>query len=129
MAEKVILLANLGSPDSTAVADVRSYLNEFLMDERVIDLTYAIRYILVKGMIVPLRAPKSAEKYRKIWSENGSPLISVTKELTALVASDSDMPAYMCMRNANPAPADVIRQIKKEHPSLKELVILPLYPH
>ena len=56
--KKGILLMNLGSPDSTAVPDVRRYLNEFLMDGRVIDYPKIFRTILVKGIITPLRAPK-----------------------------------------------------------------------
>ncbi|HTD93921.1 MAG TPA: ferrochelatase, partial [Chitinophagaceae bacterium] len=71
---KAILLMNLGSPDSTSVKDLRRYLNEFLMDERVIDVAKWWRTILVKGIIVPLRAPKSAAAYKSIWTAEGSPL-------------------------------------------------------
>jgi len=129
MSKKAILLANLGSPDSPAVRDVRSYLREFLMDERVIDIPGPIRSFLVKGIIVPLRAPQSAAKYRSIWTENGSPLIHTTRLLTELVATQSGLPAYMCMRYANPAPLPVLQQIAAEHPDLEELVMVPLYPH
>ncbi len=38
MSKKGILLVNLGTPDSPATADVRKYLDQFLMDERVIDI-------------------------------------------------------------------------------------------
>jgi len=72
---------NLGSPDSTEVKDVRKYLNEFLMDGRVIDIPYLLRLILVKGIIVPFRASKSAEAYRSIWWKEGSPLIELTRQL------------------------------------------------
>ena len=65
---------NLGSPDSTSVKDVKRYLNEFLMDERVIDKPWLLRALLVRGIIVPFRAPKSAEAYASIWTEDGSPL-------------------------------------------------------
>lgn len=75
MKKRGILLMNLGSPDSTSVKDVRKYLNEFLMDERVIDLPYLQRLLLVKGIIVTFRAPKSAKAYASIWTEEGSPLI------------------------------------------------------
>ena len=68
-----IILMNLGSPDSTEVKDVRRYLSEFLMDERVIDYPYLPRLLLVKGIIVPFRAPKSAEAYKSIWSKDGWP--------------------------------------------------------
>ena len=60
---------NLGSPDSTKVSDVRTYLNEFLMDGRVIDLPYWRRFLLVRGIITPFRAPKSAEAYETIWTD------------------------------------------------------------
>ena len=70
-----IVLMNLGSPDSTSVKDVRKYLNEFLMDGRVIDIPYLQRLLLVRGIIVPFRAPKSAEAYRTIWWKEGSPLV------------------------------------------------------
>ena len=64
---------NLGSPDSTAVPDVQRYLNEFLMDKRVIDYPYLLRWLLVTRIIVPKRAPKSAEAYRSIWWEEDRP--------------------------------------------------------
>ena len=66
---------NLGSPDSTDVKDLRKYLDQFLMDERVIDKPWLFRALLVKGIIVPFRAPKSAEAYKAIWTEKGSPLV------------------------------------------------------
>src|SRR5688572_6738569 len=102
MATKAILLANLGSPDSTEVKDVRSYLNEFLMDERVIDIPYLIRFALVKGIIVPFRAPKSAEKYKTIWTSNGSPLIHISKQQQKKLADEMQLPVELCMRYANP---------------------------
>ena len=78
-----IILMNLGSPDSTSVRDVRKYLNEFLMDERVIDMSWLGRLLLVRGIIVPFRAPKSAKAYASIWTKEGSPLIVITKQLQA----------------------------------------------
>ncbi|MBC7588094.1 MAG: ferrochelatase, partial [Chitinophagaceae bacterium] len=71
-----IILMNLGSPDSTEVKDVRKYLNEFLMDERVIDIPFIARLLLVKGIVVPFRASKSAEAYKTIWTKEGSPLVN-----------------------------------------------------
>ena len=59
--KRAILLMNLGSPDSTSVRDVHTYLMEFLMDKRVIDYPWLFRKILVGGLIVPARAKKSAD--------------------------------------------------------------------
>ncbi|TCO04437.1 ferrochelatase [Natronoflexus pectinivorans] len=129
MAKKVILLTNLGSPDSTSVKDVRRYLNEFLMDERVIDLPYLGRLLLVRGIITPFRAPKSAAKYKTIWTDEGSPLIVITNELAEKVEKKSGLSVYVCMRYANPTPASAFRQIISEHPDVEEVVLFPLYPH
>jgi protoporphyrin/coproporphyrin ferrochelatase len=124
-----ILLTNLGSPDSTSVPDVRRYLREFLMDERVIDVPWWWRNILVKGIIVPFRAPKSAAAYRSIWTPKGSPLIEITRKLTQLVHEATGLPTYMSMRYGQPRPGEVLQRIAKEHPGLETLVMLPLYPH
>lgn len=129
MGKKVILLANLGSPDSFSVPDVKKYLSEFLMDGRVIDIPYLLRYLLVKGIIVPFRAPKSAEKYRSIWTSEGSPLICITEEITSLLEKKSNVPVYMCMRYGNPTPHKVLKKIHAEHSDIEELIVLPLYPH
>ena len=72
---------NLGSPDSTEVKDVKKYLKQFLMDERVIDYPYLFRLLLIKGIITPKRAPRSAEAYKKVWTDEGSPLVVLTEKL------------------------------------------------
>lgn len=73
---KGILLVNLGTPVSPSVSDVRKYLGEFLMDPRVIDIHPVLRFLLIKGIIVPFRAPKSAKLYKRIWDDTtGSPLL------------------------------------------------------
>ena len=129
MKKRAILLVNLGSPDSFQVKDVKTYLKEFLMDEKVIDIPFLVRYLLVNGVIVPFRAAKSAERYRSIWTKHGSPLIHITGQITELLQEKSDLPVYMCMRYGHPAPKDVLKEISKQKPGLEELVILPLYPH
>lgn len=129
MAKVVTLFANLGSPDSPSTADVRTYLREFLMDERVIDIPYIPRYLLVNGIIAPFRAYSSAKKYKTIWTPDGSPLILLTQQLVEAYKSKYDQPAYMCMRYANPTPGSVLEQIRAENPDLERIVLFPLYPH
>jgi ferrochelatase len=128
-AKRALLLMNLGSPDSTSVKDVRRYLNEFLMDGRVIDIPYLVRSLLVRGIIVPFRAPKSAEAYRSIWTDEGSPLIVLTKQLQEAVQQKIKEPVAIAMRYGNPSPRQAYDQLLKEHPGLEEVVLLPLYPH
>lgn len=69
-----VLLVNLGSPSSPATRDVRRYLREFLSDPRVLDIPAPLRWLLLRGVILPFRSPRSAAQYRKIWTPEGSPL-------------------------------------------------------
>lgn len=120
---------NLGSPDSTAVTDVKRYLNEFLMDERVIDIPFLLRTILVKWMIVPKRAPHSAEAYSTIWTKEGSPLIVLTRQLQEALQQQIDEPVEIAMRYGNPSPAQAYERLLQRNPNLEEVILLPLYPH
>lgn len=129
MAKKAVLLANLGSPDSTKVKDVRKYLVQFLMDERVIDVPYLVRFFLVKGIIVPFRAPKSATKYKTIWTENGSPLIYISRLVQKKVSDMMGLPVELCMRYSNPVTNFALNKLQRENPDLNEVVLVPLYPH
>ncbi len=124
-----IILMNLGSPDSTNVKDVKKYLTEFLMDERVIDKPYLLRSLLVKGIIVPTRAKNSAEAYSKIWTDEGSPLIVISKQLQQEVQKNFEVPVELVMRYQNPSSTYVLDKLHKENPQLKEIILLPLYPH
>src|SRR5690554_3554392 len=110
MGKRVLLVANLGSPATPGVKDVHRYLNEFLMDERVIDLPYWRRLLLVKGIITPFRAPKSAAKYLGIWGPEGAPLIVLTQKMAAGLAAETGLPVYVCMRYGAPTPAEADRK-------------------
>lgn len=120
---------NLGSPDSTQVKDVRRYLKAFLMDERVIDMPLLSRTLLVKGLIVPFRAPKSAKAYSSIWWKEGSPLIVLTRQLQEAVQPLLDMPVEIAMRYGNPTPQAAYENLLKRVPGLEEVILFPLYPH
>ena len=84
MTQHALLLVNLGSPASTSVADVRSYLNQFLMDPYVIDLPWPLRRLLV-SLILLSRPAKSAHAYQSIWWPEGSPLVEISRQLTDAV--------------------------------------------
>lgn len=120
---------NLGSPDSTSVKDVRTYLNEFLMDERVIDVPFIPRFLLVKGIVVPFRAPKSAEAYKTIWTDKGSPLVELTRQLQTEVQKNFSAPVEIAMRYGNPTPEAAFAKLMERQPGLEEVVAVPLYPH
>ena len=129
MPNKGILLMNLGSPDSTEVKDVQKYLNQFLMDERVIDIPWLFRTLLVKGIIVPFRAPKSAEAYKIIWTKKGSPLVETTRELQKALQKEIEEPVEIAMRYGNPQMEVGFDALLKRNPLIEEVIALPLYPH
>jgi protoporphyrin/coproporphyrin ferrochelatase len=124
-----IILMNLGSPDSTSIKDVRSYLMEFLMDKRVIDYPYLLRKLLVGGIIVPFRAAKSAEAYRTIWTEKGSPLIEWSRQLRSSLQTELVPPIAIAMRYGNPSMKAAYDHLLKQLPGIEEVIAIPMYPH
>lgn len=127
--KRAVVLMNLGSPDSTEVKDVKRYLDEFLMDERVIDKPWLLRALLVKGIIVPFRSPKSAEAYKKIWIPKGSPLIVISEQLRDALQKEVEEPVAIAMRYGNPSPKDAYDELLKKNPDLEEVILVPMYPH
>lgn len=122
---KAVLLVNLGSPASTKVGDVKSYLREFLTDERVIDKAFVRKYI-VPSIILNTRPRKSAEAYSEIWTDEGSPLIVISRNQADKLNQLIEEPVYLAMRYAEPSIAGVLRQIKEDGHT--ELFCIPLYP-
>jgi len=123
---KGALLVNLGSPNSTSVKDVKNYLNEFLMDKRVIDTPYLIRAFVVKGIILNTRPKKSAEAYKKIWWSEGSPLIVLSERLHKKVEKNSNIPVELAMRYGNPSIESGIKKLAEQ--GVTEILLIPLYP-
>lgn len=129
MAKQAILLVNLGSPDSPNVPDVKKYLDEFLMDGKVIDVPYLLRAFLVKGIILNTRPKKSAKAYQSIWWDEGSPLIVLSERLHSKVQELSDLPVGLGMRYGNPSIESGIASLLKDNSDLEDLLLVPLYPH
>lgn len=123
--KKGILLINLGSPDSTKTKDVRKYLREFLSDPKVIDVWY-VRNIILNLFILPSRPKKSAEAYRKIWWEEGSPLIVLTERLRDKMQEKTDIPVEIAMRYGNPSIKSGLQLLKNK--GCTDIFAIPLYP-
>src|SRR5688572_3168036 len=115
MPKRAVLLINLGSPDSTAVPDVKRYLSEFLGDERVIDKPGSafLRSVLVNRIIIPRRAKNSAHAYEQVWTKDGSPLIAISQRVRdKLVARlGPEIPVFLAMRYGQPSIASVVAKI------------------
>jgi ferrochelatase len=123
---KGVLLVNLGSPDSTAVGDVRRYLREFLMDGRVIDVPWPLRACIV-GTILIKRSKPAAEAYHKIWTPQGSPLIVTSRRVQAKLQERVTVPVGLAMRYRNPSIREAVRKLAEE--KVDEVLLIPLFPH
>lgn len=128
-ASRGILLVNLGSPDTPSVPDVRRYLREFLGDERVLDIPQPLRWMLLEGVILRTRPKHSAEAYRSIWTDEGSPLIRTSERVRDQLAAalGRDTPVFLAMRYGRPSIHDVLGEIADA--GVTELLLIPQYPH
>lgn len=124
--KKGILLVNLGSPDSPTPKDVKKYLGEFLMDERVIDIPLVARTALVKGIILNTRPKQSAAAYKKIWWDEGSPLIVLSERLQKKLQQQVDYPVALAMRYGSMTIKKGLQELVDQ--GVDEVLLFPLYP-
>lgn len=123
-----ILLINLGTPDSPSTSDVRKYLTQFLNDPRVIEINPIARFFLVNGIIVPFRSAKSAKLYQKIWTSEGSPLLTNSIKMKNLLQQSlgNDYVVELGMRYQNPSLESALNKLKAE--KVDKIIMIPLYP-
>jgi protoporphyrin/coproporphyrin ferrochelatase len=126
-----ILMVQLGTPDSPEPAAVRRYLKQFLSDPRVVEIPKLIWSVILNGIILNTRPKKSAEKYRSIWTKEGSPLMVNSKAQAKLLQGylgerGHDVIVALAMRYGNPGIPEVMRQLREKN--VTKLLILPMYP-
>ena len=124
-----VLIVNLGSPASPKTADVRRFLREFLGDPRVVNIPRPIWWMILNLFILPFRPQKSAHAYQTIWTEQGSPLVVFTRDLTAKLAdaiADEHLIVDYAMRYGKPSLAAKLRDFEQQ--GVDEIIVLPLYP-
>ncbi len=126
-----ILLTNLGTPDSPDPKSLRKYLNQFLMDRRVVDLPRIFWVPLLKIIILNIRPRKSAKLYRKIWTDKGSPLLSFSRKIIEKIDEKfkdkkNNFIIILGMRYGNPSIKEALQTFKKE--GVSKILVFPLYP-
>ena len=123
---KAILLVNLGSPASPSVPDVRRYLNEFLMDGRVIDTPWPVRRFVV-GMILINRPKESGHAYEKVWTKDGSPLIVSSRKVQQLLQARLTVPVELAMRYQSPSIESAVKNLAAK--GATDVLLIPMFPH
>lgn len=124
--KKGILLVNLGSPDSPDPKDVKTYLDEFLMDPRVIDVPFWLRSFIVRGIILNTRPKASAAAYKKIWWEEGSPLIVISESLQRKIQEQVEVPVGLAMRYGSMTIKKGLQELVDK--GVEDVLLIPLYP-
>ena len=119
-----LLLLNLGTPDQPQTPEVRRYLRQFLSDPRVIDIPAWKRQLVLNLFILPSRPKESAEAYREVWTDEGSPLLVISRQQQAGLAERLGVPVALGMRYGNPS----IRSALEELRGCDRIVVLPAYP-
>lgn len=124
-----VLLIQLGTPDFPTTSSCREYLQEFLMDPRVIDIPWLLRALLVYGIIGPFRSPKTAAAYKMIWTSEGSPLRFHSEGLRKKLQTTlgESFLVSLGMRYGNPSIKMALEELKQKN--ISKLLIIPLYPH
>ena len=126
-----VLLANLGTPDSPTPKSISRYLWQFLTDPRVVDLPRCKWYPLLKAIILPLRSKRIAKNYQAIWTEQGSPLLAISRQQkdalqTYLDKQNIDTQVEIAMTYGNPSMQSAVKNLLKNQ--VKRIIVLPLYP-
>ena len=127
-----VLLLQLGTPDAPTAPALRRYLRQFLSDRRVIDLPRLPWWLLLNGIVLPRRAPKSAELYRRIWAPEGSPLLATSLKQAAALRerlapeTDSDIPVAVGMRYGNPSTSSAVDSLIRA--GVDRIIAFPMYP-
>ena len=127
-----VLLVNLGTPDAPTPSAVRRYLRQFLSDPRVVELPRWQWWLILNGYILRVRPKRSAAAYRKIWTDQGSPLLTGSRELAAALQSSlssrlsGNVPVVLGMSYGRPSIDSALKQLYEQH--VRRIVVLPLYP-
>lgn len=127
-----VLLVNTGSPDAPTPWAVRRFLAQFLADPRVIEYPRWLWLPLLYGVILNVRPRRSAKLYQRIWTEQGSPILTISKNLRDKLQKELDEripgPVFVevGMRYGNPSLAEALAQLQTKRPS--RIVVLPLFP-
>jgi ferrochelatase len=127
-----VLLVNLGTPEAPTPKAVRRFLAEFLWDPRVIEVARPLWWLILHGVILRIRPGKVSRAYKSIWTQEGSPLMVLSKSLTQAVGESlsarltGKVVTALAMRYGQPSIEHVMNELREQ--GMRRLLVVPLYP-
>jgi protoporphyrin/coproporphyrin ferrochelatase len=127
-----VLVTNLGTPDAPETGALRRYLREFLWDPRVVEVPRPLWWLILNGVILRIRPRRSAAVYRTVWTEEGSPLLTISRAQVAGIRErlaarvNGPVEVVLGMRYGNPSIPSALQQLHDLN--VRRLLVLPLYP-
>lgn len=123
-----VILANLGTPETNTKVGVKKFLKQFLSDPRVVEIPSIIWWFILNLLILPFRSTTSLHAYNKIWTDEGSPLMTISRRQQQALQKKlgDDIRVELMMRYGEPSFSSVINGLLKDN--IEKLVVLPLYP-
>ncbi len=127
-----VLLVNLGTPEAPTTNAVRRYLKQFLSDPRIVELPRPLWWLILNGVILRIRPPRTAEAYAKIWTEHGSPLLLHCQDIARGVAEQLSsrlagaVHVELGMSYGEPSIASALQRLHDQQ--VRRVLLLPLYP-
>jgi ferrochelatase len=128
-----VLLVNLGTPDTPTPWGVMKFLRAFLSDKRVVEIPQWLWRFILYGVILPFRSFKVAKNYQRIWTSQGSPLRTITKQLAQRLSDylslqqDCYIPVVSAMTYGNPSIKEGISILNQL--GISRLIVVPLFPY
>ncbi|MBS0387358.1 MAG: ferrochelatase [Proteobacteria bacterium] len=127
-----VVTVNTGTPDAPHAREVSRFLGRFLADPRVVELPRWLWLPLLRGLILPLRSPRSARLYRRVWMDGGSPLAVHSQRLRQALELEleAQLPGAAVVESAflysEPYLPDALQKLRAA--GARRIVVLPLYP-
>jgi ferrochelatase len=123
-----VILTNLGTPENNTRIAVKKFLKQFLSDPRVVEIPSVIWWFILNLIILPFRSRSALDAYNRIWTDQGSPLLDISKKQKQALQQKlgQNVRVEIMMRYGEPSFSSVINRLLDEH--YQRLVVLPLYP-
>jgi len=127
-----VLITNLGTPDAPETGALRRYLREFLSDTRVVEIPRFVWFFILNLVILVIRPRRSAEAYKGVWTERGSPLLVHSQDQADGIRErlqqkyGDGVVVRLAMRYGNPSIASQLQAMEDD--GVRQLLVLPLYP-